>query len=69
MTYSMLERFVRRFSRGREWNRRFYRRYLTWNTRQVLKGNLGRQIPRSEVRDMGLAIRSLNKRNQDKHYD
>ena len=63
-TYTMLERFIRRFKKGcecREWRDRLYHRYLTWNTRQISKGNLGRQISRSEVRDMGLAVRKFNR--------
>ncbi len=60
-SYSMLERFVRRFSKGREWNRRLYRRYLTWCSGRISRGHLGKHIPRSEVRDVGLAIRGFNR--------
>jgi len=67
--HPQLYKFARRFNKGREWNRRFYRRYLTWNTRQISRGNLGRKIPRSEIRDMGLAIRGFNRTNEDGHYD
>ncbi len=59
-THTILEKFVRRFRKGREYNNRLYGRYLTWNTRQISLGNLGKKIPRSEVRDMGLAIRNFN---------
>jgi len=68
-TYSMLYKMVRRLNQSREKRNRFYQRYLLWNTRQIGKGNLGRQIPRSEVRDMGLAIRGFNRQNEDGHYE
>jgi len=67
-TYSMLVRFVRRF-KDRERCERIYRRYLTGCSGRISRGNLGRHIPRSEVRDRGLAIRKLNHRNEDGNYD
>lgn len=63
--YTMLERFVRRFQKPREKRERIYRRYLAGCSSQISRGNLGRKIPRAEVRDMGLAIRNFN-RNEDK---
>ena len=61
-TYTILQKFIIRFQKPREWRDRLYQRYLTWNTRQISKGNLGRQIPRAEVRNMGLAVRSFNRK-------
>ncbi len=60
-SYSMLERFIRRFQKPREWRDRLYLRYLTWCSGQISRGNLGRHIPRSKVRDMGLEIRNFNR--------
>ena len=37
---------------------RLYKRWLRWCTFMV--GRKGKQIPRSEVREMGLAIRRFN---------
>lgn len=59
--YSMLQKTIRRLNKPREWRRRFYLRYLTFNCRQISKGNLGRRISHSEVRNMGLAVRNFNR--------
>lgn len=62
-TYSMLERYERRFKQPKEKKHKLCLRYLTWNTHQISRGNLGRHIPRSEVRDAGLEVRRFNRQN------
>jgi len=61
MAYTQLQKFVRRLSWPREKRRRFYNRYCTWNVRQISRGNFGRQIPLTELRDSQLAINKFNK--------
>lgn len=60
-TYTMLEKFIRRFQKSREWRDRLYHRYLCWCSGRISRGHLGRHIPRSEVRDLGLVVRNFNR--------